>query len=168
MKKIRLFCLVTGMLIVLSACNSEKANTLPEKKPEQFNFHIKYGIGGKNEVDNFQHKIVKDLIADGVATAENFSFTEEEMESIYRELREANVLEDKDLIKKDNCHQTPYSSYYLKVQIDGKEKEYEWSDENCSMTRDAEELTDVVGYIRDIVVKTDAYKRLPAASGGYD
>ncbi|HEX6923436.1 MAG TPA: hypothetical protein VF149_06390, partial [Bacillales bacterium] len=83
------------MVIIMVGCNQPKpVNHMPKSLPSDFEFVIHYGVGGKNAVNTFNHTVTKDLITAGTATIEDFSFTKEERNKIYRKMREANVMAD--------------------------------------------------------------------------
>ena len=102
--------------IVLFACQpkgEEQINKegMPEEMPSDFNFSIQFGIQKKNEINTFEGKLTKDLIADGVATGD-LILTEDEMEEIYERMREIKIAEPKDFtpepVNGEVCTQEPH------------------------------------------------------------
>lgn len=144
---------------------------MPEAIPEQFNFSVSFGYGtvNKNEINTFNNTVTKDLVTKGTATA-NLTLTDEEMADIYDRVREIDVLRELDLDNSDsNCSSTPVNEDHWEIQVDGVERTFDWSSEQCELTDDANnKLKELRNYIFDIVKDKKEYKELPEAAGGYD
>lgn len=162
---------------VLTGCSGESSTRIffeleksqeAAKMPADFNFVLRHGVGAKNIVDTFTHKLTKDLIANGQRTVDQFHLSEAQMKDIYAEMLRRNVLSPKKLTAESNCRQIPFPSYYLKIQMNGEVRDLSWSKENCEYTEDAAALTELVDFIWKIVTETEAYKKMPESSGGYE
>src|SRR5699024_4626205 len=122
---------------------------------------VEYGYGGgKNAVNTFDQSVTKDLIAKGTATIDDFSFSDREKKNIYEKMRNANVMADKDLDVERGCDEVHYKSFKIKVQVNEKSQEHEWSGKHCGYTNDGKELKNVVEFIDNIVKQKNVYKEL--------
>ncbi|MFC5652311.1 hypothetical protein ACFPYJ_25005 [Paenibacillus solisilvae] len=151
---------------------TEQPNSMPEEMPDQFDFLVRFGYGEvtKNEVNTYEDTVTKDLVVKGTATAD-ITLTMDEMRSIYKKMREINIMADKELVpapKVDVCHVTPYSVDSWKITINDETKTFTWSGENCEPTDDAKDLLELRTYIQHLVAGKEAYKALPEPEGGYD
>lgn len=156
------------LLLLLAGCAAEeKAKTMPSELPPDFQFLVTYGVGGKNQIDTFTMTLEKDLIADGTATAHPFTFSSEELQAIYSEMKRINLAEPKVLDAKTNCFKHPYVNYYLKVQYGGQTKEFSFSDHSCHLTADGEQLKALIDFIRKVAESKKEYQQLPEPKGGY-
>ncbi|MNC60208.1 hypothetical protein D3C75_1100690 [compost metagenome] len=123
---------------------------------------------GKNEINTFNHTVTKDLVTQGTAQAE-LTFTVSEMAEIYARLREINILRELDLEPvKRGCGQTPYEEEHWQIQLNGEQRSFDWSEENCEVGRDAKQLKELRSYIWERVITKAEYLELPEAVGGYD
>ncbi|AJS58615.1 hypothetical protein [Paenibacillus sp. IHBB 10380] len=168
----RLCSLLFVLLFIITGCGTEtkQQNKMPKVLPEDFDFMVSFGYGEvtKNEINTYQDTVVKDLIMNGTTTA-NITFTMEEMRSIYEKMREINIMGTKVLLPTNqNCSQKPYNKDSWKISVDGETKNFTWSDKNCDVTSDAQQLLELRTFIQNIVAGKDAYKELPQAEGGYD
>ncbi|TFB22892.1 hypothetical protein E3U55_06535 [Filobacillus milosensis] len=163
MKKLWMIILIT---VVLTACGTASGNSMPEAMPEDFNFSVKFGVSSKNQVNTYTDTITKDLIANGTATAD-LTLTDEEMQDIYKKMREINIMEEKDLIPDTNCGQEPHTDDSWKITIKGETITHEWTESYCELTDDARKLYDLRQEIWQLVRSKDEYKQLPKAEGGY-
>lgn len=140
---------------------------MPEHMPEDFNFAIQFGIGKKNEINTFENTVTKDLILDGTATTE-INFTKEQMNNIYKKMKEINILETKKFTpKSDNCVQQPHGEDEWKIRIDGRMVTVFISGKYCTTTNDARQLIRLRDYIFNIVKNKPEYKQLPNSKGMY-
>ncbi|TFE31580.1 hypothetical protein [Cohnella luojiensis] len=168
MKRLRIFAILLSLTIVLVGCDHpDNVNTMPEKMPDDFNFSVRFGITSKNEVNTFDSTVTKDLVVNGTAKA-TIRLSEKEMTDIYNQMREIDILRDLKLVARSNCYKTPYSEDFWKVQLNAQAVMFDWSDEACEMTENAEKLKQLRQFILDIVKKKPEYKELPEAEGGYD
>jgi len=168
----RLCSLLFVLLFIITGCGTEtkQQNKMPKVLPEDFDFMVSFGYGEvtKNEINTYQDTVVKDLIMNGSATV-NITFTMEEMRSIYEKMRVINIMGTKELLPTNqNCSQVPYNKDSWKISVDGETKNLTWSDKNCDVTSDAQQLLELRTFIQNIVAGKDAYKELPQAEGGYD
>ncbi|MFD0711758.1 hypothetical protein [Paenibacillus sp. GCM10027626] len=144
-------------------------NKMPKEMPEDFNFSVSFGYGevNKNEINTYDNTVTKDLIMKGTATA-NFAFTKDEMQSIYEKMREINIMGTKEFSQQGGCFKTPSNTESWKITVDGETKTFSWTDQNCSVTNDANQLVELRTDIQQIIEGKDAYIALPMAEGGYD
>lgn len=177
----RTLILLLLLVILLAGCDGEgtkesspapvtaaPAVVMPEQKPEDFAFSVRYGITAKNEINTFNGTVTKDLIAKGTATA-NLKLTDAEMTDIYKRIRDLNVLGDLKLEVEDKgCAQIPYEEEHWLIQINGEHRALDWSEENCQITSDARKLKELRDSIHKLVSSRSEYQALPEAEGGYD
>lgn len=70
----------------------------------------------------------------------NLAFNKDEMQSIYEKMREINILGTKEFSQQGGCFKTPSNIDSWKITIDGETKTFSWTDQNCSVTNDANQL----------------------------
>ncbi|GMK37324.1 hypothetical protein PCCS19_03770 [Paenibacillus sp. CCS19] len=142
---------------------------LPATMPEDFNFKISYGYGEvqKNVIDTYTGQVTKDLIAKGTATAD-FSFTSEELSSIYDKMKGINFAQEKQSTADIVCERTPSNADTWQVTANSETATLSWTDKTCTLTKNEEQLLELRQYIQHIVALKDSYQALPEAEGGYD
>ncbi|WP_188206864.1 hypothetical protein [Alkalibacillus aidingensis] len=141
---------------------------MPEDVPDDFNFHVKFGIQSKNEINTFENTVTKDLIEDGTETTD-ITFTDEEITDIYEKMKDINIMENKQLEPKNpDCMQTPHTEDEWKIEMDGEIQTHAWSGEYCDPTKDAQQLKELRDDIFHLVKNKQAYQELPEPTGGYD
>jgi hypothetical protein len=159
------------LLIAFSfvGCNSTSTkNQLPESKPKDFNFVFSYGVGSKNQLDTIKGQYTKDMITEP-SVSTNLKLSDEDMNTIYSEIRKINILDYPDNFKpKNNAIQTPYYTYTFKIIANGMEKNISWADENVSESKEAVQLRKLFKKIQEIIESKEEYKKLPEGKGGYD
>ena len=142
---------------------------MPQTMPNDFNFKVSYGYGEvrKNVIDTYTGTVKKDLIAKGTATAD-LSFTSEELRIIYYKMKNINIMGEKQLIADSGCGRIPSNTDTWQVTVNGETATLTWTDNACSITKDAQQLLELRQYIQHIVALKESYKALPEAEGGYD
>lgn len=167
-KKVIYLCLLlTSFLFV--GCNSKVSkDQLPESKPRDFNFVFNYGVNSKNELDTSKSQFTKDMVTKPPVII-NLNLTDEEMNTIYSEMKKINILGYPDkFTPKSDKEQKPFYTYSIKISVDGKEKTIYWEDENISDSKEAIQLRSLFKQIQEIVVNKDEYKKLPDSLEGYE
>lgn len=160
-----------AILLLTGLCACSPGSPAPGEMPEDFNFIFKYGVGARNELNTFDGTFTKDLIAIAPVTTA-LAFSEEEMERVYRKMRESGFFEypDEFAISVESgvtMMVTPYYSYYFRVFHGGVEKELRWEDRIKNENADADRLRDLIDLIIDIIESKKEYKELPPPTGGY-
>ncbi|WP_168120182.1 hypothetical protein [Paenibacillus sp. HB172176] len=159
------------LVLVLDGYNNREAiAVLPEEMPSDFDFSVRYGITGKNEINTFTDEVTKDLVADGVAKT-SFAFSEDEIQSIYEQMRAIPISDKLDMsvsLSRYTCSQMPYSEEHWTIILNGKTYNYDWSEEHCATTEDAKKLKALRQFIFNLVKEKEAYISLPESVGGYD
>ncbi|MHA6530633.1 hypothetical protein [Paenibacillus sp. BAC0078] len=144
------------------------AVVMPEQKPEDFAFSVRYGVTAKNEINTYSGTVTKDLITNGTATA-NLKLTDAEMTDIYKRMRDLDVLGDLKLEVEDKaCAQVPYEEEHWLIQINGGQRALDWSEEHCQITSDARKLKELRNVVVELVKSRSEYQALPEAEGGYE
>ena len=164
----RFILLGLTVIFVLSGCGQQEQEDMPTEVPEDFQFHIKYGVMARNEINTFTNTVVKDLISAGTAELTDFHFTEAERQQIWSKVRDINLEQEKDLLANSHCRMEPHTSYDLTFQYEGVVKQFSFTNERCELTRDAAEFVELVSFIHEIVEENPAYQQLPEAVGGYE
>jgi hypothetical protein len=166
----KVICLCILLIATLLAgCNlTGTKNKLPPTKPKDFNFIFSYGVDSKNQLDTIKGQYTKDMVTEP-SVSTNLKLSDEDMATIYSEIRKINILDYPDSFKpKNNLFQSPYYTYNFKVIADGIEKNISWADENASESREAIQLRELFKKIQEIIESKEEYKKLPEAKGGYD
>lgn len=164
-----LFSVLCSFLLI--SCNSvpqEELYSMPEEMPESFEFHVKYGIGMKNEINTYEGEVVKDLIAKGTHKTRDIVFNEEEMKNIYKMVLQTEPFSPKYLAQSNSCNQSPYSEFYLKITVENETTDFHFSEEYCELTEDGKKFKSLIYKIHDLLQEKEEYKLLPPAEGGYD
>jgi hypothetical protein len=133
-------------------------------KQDLFELQLSYGVNRKNEINTIERKLVKDLQNGEVAVASDFQLTLEEKQHIYKRMVLANYLGKKNLSLA--CSQKPHVSYFMKVKINGGERQYEWTE--CSHNEDEAAMTRLAQEIIALVQQKEIYQKLPAVKGFYE
>lgn len=166
MRVIKIFLLSLFSIFFLIGCNS--SNKLQEKRPDDFNFVLKYGIQGKNQIDTFKSTYVKDMVSEDSKEI-NLKLSDEDMDEIYSIMKDINILEYPDVFKpKSETSSKPYEEFYLKVLVNGKEKVIDWPEDNNSQSDEAVKLRKLFKRIHEIISTKEEYKALPHAKDGYE
>ena len=141
---------------------------LPEEMPEDFGFAVQFGIWSRNEINTFEGSFTKDLISAGTITTD-LTFTEQEMDFIYGQMKEITIADTKQLIPEPiGCAMEPYGEDEWVILINGETIKHSVSETYCEPTHDAQQLIDLRETIFDLIKKKDVYKELPEAVGGYE
>lgn len=151
---------------VLDTTKSVKKSSNTIINGNNFDFKIGFDVDAKNVIDTFNDTFTKDLVPGSAIT--NLVFTDEEMKSIYEEMKKIDILKYPDTFDPEsNICMTPYCTYNIKVQIDGRIKEIYWNDEKSSQVPEAIALRNLIVHIRDIIYSKDEYKKMPEVKGVY-
>lgn len=180
-----MLCTLLLLLWMITGCSNNSASNMENNKklveavklktemplemPTDFNFMVSFGYGEvtKNVIDTYVGTVTKDLIIKGSATAK-IIFTTEELRDIYDKMKTIDIMGPKELSKKGVCFKTPSNEDLWKVTVGGETKTFSWTDQNCGITEDANQLLELRIYIQCMVEGLEAYKTLPEAEGGYD
>ncbi|MBB5181149.1 hypothetical protein HNQ44_002614 [Planomicrobium koreense] len=161
---------------VLFACQPKEEEQsikdgMPEEMPSDFNFSLQFGIQQKNEINTFEGKLTKDLIADGVATSD-LILTEDEMEDIYVRMREIKIAEPKDFtpepVNGEVCTQEPHEEDEWNIVINDETLPHSISGSFCEPTDDAEQLIKLRNEVVNEIKRKEEYKSFPESRGGYE
>ncbi|WP_431801868.1 DUF4362 domain-containing protein [Halobacillus andaensis] len=120
---------------------------------DQFELKFSYNKGNRVTVDTVAQSLSIQSESNSMKQ-ENFRFTTEELNSIYKLLVKENYLQGKDLT--GSCREEP--EYSLKILINGSEKKFTWS--SCDSGEDVGEMTDMAEGIIDLVEETKAYRKV--------
>lgn len=166
MRGVKIFLLSLCSIFFIIGCNSSN-NKLPEKRPDDFNFVLKYGIQAKNQIDTFKSIYVKDMVNEDSKEI-NLKLSDKDMDEIYSIMKDIDILEYPDVFKpKSKISSKPYEEFYFKVLVNGKEKVIEWPEDNDSQSDEAVKLRKLFKRIHEIISTKEEYKALKDAKGGY-
>ncbi len=161
-----------GRYIPESSTPPGGAPTSSTPAPSGIDLIFKYGITARNTLDTFQGTFTKDMIMDPAITIE-LALSEEEMDSIYQKMVEIDFFNYPDKFSVDvpegeiKTEVAPYSTYFFRVEYDGKTKELLWHDKITNSDEKADKLKELISLIRNIIESKEEYKALPEPSGGY-
>lgn len=111
---------------------------------QDFQFILGFGYYARNVLNTFDDSFTKDLVSDFATT--DFVLSKTQKKSIEDRMRRINIMKYPDVFKplNNNYFITPYSTYYLKIQMDGIVKEIYWEDENLSNEPGARQLRNLI------------------------
>ncbi|AQM60135.1 hypothetical protein [Clostridium baratii] len=165
MRGLKIFLLSLCSIFFLIGCGS--SNKLQGQRPDDFNFVLKYGIQGKNQIDTFKSTYFKDMASEDSKEI-NLKLSDKDMDEIYSIMKDINILEYPDVFKpKSETNSKPYEEFYLKVLVNGKEKVIDWTEDNNSQSDEAVKLRKLFKRIHEIISTKEEYKDLPDTKGGY-
>jgi hypothetical protein len=168
MKKVLLIIILSSLMLVIMGCSVAIAH----EADSGFNFIFKYGVSGGNTLDTFQGTYTRDMILDP-AIIIDLVLTAAEMDSIYQKIVEIDFFNYPDKFNvhvADNETKTevaPYSSYFFKVEYNGKTKELLWHDKYLNSDIQGDKLKELINLIKSIIESKPEYQALPKPSGGY-
>ncbi|GAK05722.1 hypothetical protein JCM19037_4249 [Geomicrobium sp. JCM 19037] len=170
MKVAKLLPLTLIATILIVACGTEEdeeveSAELPAEMPDDFNFSLTYGYAGANGIDTYEGTVTKDLIPNGDVTID-LSLTESEMEEIYDQMVEVNLLETAEYVSDVQCVD-PHGQNYIEMTINGERVEREWISAQCD--GNDEQLSEWLSFIHfELIEPKEEYQALPDPEGGYD
>jgi len=183
----RLLLITVSLLVVIAATQSFQVSThvdlpntreaparptMPTERTPKIIFC--YGVGAKNILNTFEGTFTKDLIGDPPITIRMW-LTDEEISRIEGKLKEIGFFDNSTLTLSHipdaggvSTIQTPYSTYYLKVQYGTHVKELRWNDQYFFPKTEAmENLDELSDLIQSIIMAKPEYQKLPKPRGGY-
>lgn len=176
---VRSICGLSSIFVLstIIGCNPfvSKQTTGLQDTSSQSNLNLifKYGVGARNELNTFENTFTKDLIGNPDTTV-HLSLSKKELTEIQETMKEINFFDYPDTFvilippNKRGCYQEPYDSYYFKVKSDSLIKELWWEDEICEIRdENAENLRELIMFIRNIIESKEEYKKLPEPRGFY-
>ncbi|WML38262.1 DUF4362 domain-containing protein [Neobacillus sp. OS1-2] len=126
------------------------------EKQDLFAFELKYGVGLKNKIDTKNQEVIKNLSNGNTTVIDDFQFSKEELNQIYKQMILSNYLGDKRLSTK--CTQKTFEGYELTIWINDGIRHFKWSE--CDKSTDGTEMTELVHNIVDILKNNSAYQAL--------
>ncbi len=154
--------------ILISGCSSGQ---MPDEKPQDFAFILKYGIGAHNELNTIEGTFTKDLILSGTTTIP-LELSNDELNMIYNEMCKINIKSYPEEFRPDYDSAvkrwvTPCETYELLITYNGKEHQIVWVDSSLSEKTEAKNLRDLISLIISIIENKEEVKKLPEPKGGY-
>lgn len=113
------------------------------KQQDLFEFELKYGEKLENEINTKTNKMIKEINANETSEMSDFVIAASIKQEVYKRLVLTNYLANKDL--ETTCEFKEAMNYYLKVYINGGQREYRWS--ACDQSPDGLKLTKIAEYI---------------------
>ena len=123
------------------------------EKEDYFAFRLKFGADRVNEINTREQKLTIDLQDGKTVTVNDFQFSKEEMNNIYKKMVLLNYLKDKDL--EDSCEEEHRESYELKVWVNSASVHYKWDE--CDKSEDGQEMTALIHEIVKILEANAGY-----------
>ena len=90
-----------------------------------FEFELKYGLNEENEINTLTNTVKKENSDNEREIIGDLHITADEKQEVYKSLVFANYLAEKDFTT--TCHTEGTMNYYLKVYINGGEREFQWN-----------------------------------------
>lgn len=112
-------------------------------RQDLFELELKFGDKLENEVNTKKSEATKVINSKETRTTSDFQLSTHVKQEIFKSLIMANYLGDLDL--KTTCQSVESKNYYLKVYINGGDREYHWS--NCDQGSDGAKFTEIAEYI---------------------
>ena len=113
------------------------------QRQDLFEVELKYGERLENEVNTKTQEATKVLNSSETSTTSDFQMSSKVKQEIFKQLVMANYLGDIEL--KTNCHTESLEEYYLKVYINGGQRDFRWS--SCDESSEGTKLTRIAEYI---------------------
>ncbi|MCM3637620.1 DUF4362 domain-containing protein [Sporosarcina luteola] len=112
-------------------------------RQDLFELELKYGEKLENEVNTKTEEVTKVINSKETRTTSDFQLSTQVKQEVFKRLVMANYLGDLDL--KTTCQSEESRDYYLKVYINGGDREYHWS--SCDQGSDGVKFTEIAEYI---------------------
>ncbi len=112
-------------------------------RQDLFELELKFGDQLENEVNTKTKEVTKVINSKETRAIRDFQLSTQVKQEIFKRLVVANYLGDLDL--KNTCQSAESKDYYLKVYINGGNREYHWS--SCDQGPDGLKFTDIAEYI---------------------
>jgi hypothetical protein len=161
--------LIALVAILLISCSDQGLTP----KDRDFNIMLRFGVGGRNELNTFENTYTKDLILDGTITV-SLVLSDIELDSIEYKLVQSGFFTYPDTFvvnAKDSLFVSldPHPSYFFRVKHQSTVKTLYWDDSIVPFITDIrrKNLQDIVAFISNIVGRKPEFLNLPPARGGY-
>ncbi|MCG7345194.1 DUF4362 domain-containing protein [Sporosarcina sp. ACRSL] len=113
------------------------------QRQDLFEIELKYGKNLENEVNTKTKEATEVINSKEARSTSDFQLSSKVKQEVYKLLITANYLGDIEL--NSNCHSEEFKEYYLKVYINGGEREFHWS--SCDQSSDSAKFTEIAEYI---------------------
>ena len=107
-----------------------------------FEFELRYGLNQENEINTLTNKVKKEKSENGTDISK-LNITTADKQEVYKSLVFANYLAEKNLTT--TCATEDTMNYYLKVFINGGEREFQWN--ACDQSTDGVKFTNIANAI---------------------
>jgi len=191
MKKLLVILLFALLCISATSCMDRQAPPTPSTPtealatsaaatpaptmPEDFDFVLTYGVGGKNVLDTYKNKFKKDLVMNGTATI-NYTLPDEAKREIYASFLEHGVYEMPELLNETEDGEVlwqmiPAYRMMFTYTVNGITRSVNWPD-GVHFTHDDfpdrnNEFILFVQGVEEYIAQTEEYNAMPPARGGY-
>lgn len=140
---------------------------LPNTRPKDFNFVFNFGVGAKNQLDTTKEQFTKDMVREP-SVSTKMVLTEEEMNSIYSEMKKIDIMNYPDNFTPKGAVETkPSSNFSIIIIANGIEKKIYWQNVQGSKTKAATQLKKLLNNIFKIIINKEEFKKLPPAKDTY-
>lgn len=158
------YILLMLMCINLVGCANFTSEESIPPMPDDFNFKLKYGVNGMQEIDTFKGRVVKDLIEDGTIET-SISLQKEEMETIYKQMMALDIMEI-ELPNETSCTEEPEMVSKWNIEMNGETHSFQFT-RSCEPSQIEVDLLEIEQTIHKMIKEKPEYKELPEATGGY-
>ena len=108
-----------------------------------FEFELKYGLNQENEINTLTNTVINENNYKGTQNSSELNIAMDVKQEVYKRLVFANYLGEKELTS--SCDTKGSTNYFLKVHINGGEREFQWSD--CDQSLAGMKFTKLANYI---------------------
>lgn len=108
-----------------------------------FEFELKYGLNKENEINTLTNTVIKENSGNGTQINSDLNLAMDVKQEVYKRLVLANYLGEKELT--NSCDKEGSTDYFIKVHINGGNREFQWSD--CDQSLDGVKFTKIANYI---------------------
>ena len=187
MKKLLVILLFALLCISATSCADRQAPPAPSSPtealttpaptmPEDFDFVLSYGVGGKNVLDTYKNKFKKDLVMDGTATI-NYTLPDEAKREIYASFLKHGVHEMPELLTNETrdgkymMEPSPSYKMFFTYTAGGVTHSVSWPKGRGDTLRELpNQNNNFISFVRGVaryMEKTEEYAAMPKAEGGY-
>jgi len=161
--------LIPTIAFVLLSCSDQGLS--PQDR--DFNILLRFGVGGRNELNTFQNTYTKDLISDGIVTV-SLVLSDRELQTVKEKLIEIGFFSYPDSLPVSPADSflvaiEPHASNQIRVKNQSMVKTVFWNDTIVPSYTDIrrKNLQEIIAFIANMISQRPEILNLPPARGGY-
>ncbi|MFP4527105.1 MAG: hypothetical protein ACLFQX_01030 [Candidatus Kapaibacterium sp.] len=167
-----LIYIFSGILIavVLNGCSGDAS-----KSGRDFDFVLRYGVGGGNVVNTFDDTYTRDMIVEEDTTI-HFELSDSEISDIRQMMEDIDIMDYPEVFDPPYSDSSetgpggtmmPYKIYELKIKMGDRTKEIIWHASHDTIATKAVKLRNVLLQIIKLIHNKPEIKSLPEPKGAY-